>query len=106
MDSLTGVIKNKDSKQLEPIGERSSKTNCNQLEGSKVKLSKQEVLGCDIALSEYQDLIPTDFYKWHCKVFYKLGRERYARLASQARADGKNPARLFSFLLNKELKNE
>ena len=78
--------------QLEPIGT-----------ADKVKLSKNEVLGCDIGLSDYQDLMHPDFYKWYCKAWYRIGRERFHQLASQARADGKDPAKLFSSLVKKEL---
>jgi hypothetical protein len=46
-----------------------------------------------------------EFYAWYCKAFYKLGRERFARIASEARADGQNPKRLFSFKIKQELKN-
>ncbi len=77
--------------QLEPIG------------NNKVKLSKQEVLGCDIGLSDYQDLMHPRFYKWYCKAWYDIGREKFHQLASQARVDGKDPARLFSSLIKKEL---
>jgi len=64
---------------------------------------------CDIALSEYTDLISPAWRAWHCKAWYKIGRERYAILASQARSDGAakpggNPAKLMSYLLRKELK--
>lgn len=45
------------------------------------------------------DLTNDSFKAWYCKVFYKLGVERVRVLASQARADGKNPKRLFSHLL-------
>lgn len=68
------------------------------------KLTKDEVLACDVALSMFADLIHPDFKLWHCKVFYQLGRDRYAQLASIARADGSDPARLFSHLLRGDLK--
>lgn len=73
------------------------------------KLTEEEVLACDVALSDYSDLIHPDWKAWHCKVWYKIGRERYAILASQARSDGAakpggNPAKLMSYLLRKELK--
>jgi hypothetical protein len=66
------------------------------------KLSKEQVLGCDMALTMYNDLISDKYREWYCKMFYEIGRERFATLAAQARADGKNPARLFSFLLKNE----
>lgn len=83
------------------IGFNKLNTIGNQLDDTK--LTKQEVLGCDIGLSDYQDLMHPDFYKWYCKAWYKIGRERFHQLASQARADGKNPAKLFSSLVKKEL---
>lgn len=79
--------------QLEPIGPIEK----------NIKLTKDEVLGCDIGLSDYQDLMHPDFYKWYCKVWYDIGRDKFHQLASQARADGKNPPKLFSALLKKEL---
>ena len=68
-----------------------------------IKLTKQEVQGCDIALSQYADVMHPDFYAWYCKAFYKIGRDRFHILASQARSDGKVPAKLFSSLIKKEL---
>ena len=91
----TGTIGEQSSKPIGPIDTIGSSKN--------IKLSKEEVLGCDVALSQYKDLMHPDFYAWHCKAFYAIGRERYHILASQARADGKDPARLFSHLLRKEL---
>ncbi len=97
------------SKQLpiEPIGIKNLKP-IEQLpiEG---KLSEQQVKSCDIALSDYIDLISPAWKAWHCKVWYSIGRERYAILAAQARADGAarvggDPAKLMSYLLRKELK--
>lgn len=93
------------SRQLptEPIGAKAN----NQLPIEQ--LSKDQALACDIALSEYADLISPQWKAWHCKAWYKIGRERYSILASQARADGAakpggNPAKLMSYLLRKELK--
>ncbi len=66
-------------------------------------LTSDEALACDIGLSDYADLMSPQFKAWYCKVWYKIGRERFAVLASQARADGKDPRKLFSYLLRKEL---
>lgn len=71
----------------------------------KIKLTKQEVLGCDIALSQYADLMSPNFYAWYCKIFYQIGRERFHILASTARAEGKDKKRYFSSLLKAELKS-
>lgn len=69
-----------------------------------LKLTQQEVQACDIGLSAYQDLIQRDFYAWYCKAWYILGRAKFDLLASMARADGKDPKKLFSYLLKKELR--
>lgn len=98
-----GAILNQ--RPIEPIGERSSKPIVPIVKTEKIKLTKQEVLGCDIGLSEYKDVMHPDFYKWYCKAWYVIGRERFHQLAAQARADGKDPARLFSSLIKKELSN-
>jgi hypothetical protein len=103
MNSISSVIDNKHNTiPTGPIGEQSSKPTGPT---GKERLTKQEVLGCDIALSDYSDLMSKEFYAWYCKAFYKLGRERFARIASEARADGQNPKRLFSFKIKQELKN-
>lgn len=73
------------------------------------QLAVDEAAACDIALSDYSDLISPEWKAWHCKAWYKIGRQRYAILAAQARQDGAakpggNPAKLMSYLLRKELK--
>ena len=73
------------------------------VEGTKTKLTKQEVMGCDIGLSDYADIMSPKFYAWYCKAWYKLGRGKFDLLASMARADGKDPAKLFSKLIKVEL---
>jgi hypothetical protein len=54
----------------------------------------------------YEDLRPLvneKFHDWYCKVFFKLGREKVWRLASEAKADTNgDPKRLFSALLTRE----
>ena len=69
----------------------------------KKKMSKEKVMACDVALSEYGDLINPEFRAWYCQAWYELGRNRFHELASQARADGTYPQKLFSHLLKKEL---
>jgi hypothetical protein len=49
-----------------------------------------------------EGLVNEQFKAWYCKAFFKLGRERVMVLASQARADGKEPQKLFSHLVQKE----
>lgn len=45
------------------------------------------------------DLVNQQFRAWYCQRFYALGKDEVLRLASIARADGKNPAKLFSYML-------
>lgn len=45
------------------------------------------------------DLVNTQFKRWYCKQFYRLGRTRVMEIAALAHADGKDPQKLFSFLL-------
>lgn len=91
-----------------PIGDKNL-TPIAQLPIGGDQLTKDQVLACDMALSDYSDLISPAWKAWHCKAWYTIGRERYAVLASQARSDGAakiggNPAKLMSYLLRKELK--
>lgn len=53
----------------------------------------------DYLFEELNDLVNSDFKPWYCKQFYRLGRKKVEILASQARADGFNKAKLFSKLL-------
>lgn len=55
---------------------------------------------CNVALSQYKDLVSDEFKPWYCKKFYELGAEKFHQIAGQAR-HGKNPRRLFSYLLKK-----
>jgi hypothetical protein len=50
-----------------------------------------------------QGLVNDQYKGWYCSAFFKLGRDRVQILASQARADGKDPAKLFSHLIQKEV---
>lgn len=52
-------------------------------------------------LEETKDLINPKFSQWYRKRFTELGKDRVLQLASIARADGKNPPRLFNYLLKK-----
>lgn len=45
------------------------------------------------------DLVNNQFKGWYMKQFYRLGKDKVLVLASQAKADGKYPAKLFSKLL-------
>lgn len=67
--------------------------------GFKKLMTKKE---CDLLYEDYSQLINEDFKGWYYKCFFKLGREKVQRLAGEAKADGKDPKRLFSHLLAKE----
>lgn len=53
----------------------------------------------DQLLIEYSDLINPSFKAWYCKRFSALGIDNVHKYASQARADGRQPSKLFSFLI-------
>ena len=70
-----------------------------------VGLSKEEIKGCDIALSKYIDLMSPKFYAWYCRAWYRVGDQRFEQIAYQVRGrrDIREPARLFSKLIKEEL---
>ena len=53
----------------------------------------------DYLFKDLGDLVNERFKPWYMKEFYRLGKEKVLILASQAKADGKYPAKLFSKLL-------
>lgn len=53
----------------------------------------------DQIINELGQLIPEDFRAWHCSMLKRLGEFKYRELASQARQEGKVPAKYFSWLL-------
>lgn len=55
----------------------------------------------DHLLIKHSELIDPLYIKWFAGRFYSLGAERVDRCASEAKADGKNPRRLFAFLVKK-----
>lgn len=70
-------------------------TGLNKLEGRKYH-------DIDLLYNELSDLVNDKFKAWYCSAFFKLGREKVLNLASVAKADGKDPVKLFSHLLQKE----
>lgn len=56
---------------------------------------------CDYLYEELNDLVNDNFRAWYCSKFYKIGKDEVLKLASIARADGKNKQRYFSFLISK-----
>lgn len=58
---------------------------------------------CDVddLFDDLGSLVNPRFKPWYCKMFYTLGRTRVLELASVAKADGKQPSKLFSLLLKR-----
>lgn len=59
----------------------------------------------DHLFNELEDLVNQRFKAWYCRMFYELGKDTVLKLASQARADGKYPPKLFSKLLKEHAKD-
>lgn len=59
--------------------------------------------GVDCLFEDLSDLVNKEFKPWYCKQFYRLGRVKVEKLASQARSDGFNSKRLFSSLLKRSI---
>lgn len=55
----------------------------------------------DALFEDLSDLTNIEFKRWYCKRFYELGKDRVLVLAGQAKADGGNPKKLFSYLLKR-----
>ena len=55
----------------------------------------------DFLFEQLSDLVNPQFRKWYCGIFYRLGKDKVLQLASIARSDGKQPIKLFSYLLSK-----
>lgn len=73
--------------------------------GNKFNPTVQLAIGdnreVDILLKETSELQSTEFKSWYAKCYRQLGKDRVFELASQAKADGQNPKKLFSYLLKK-----
>jgi hypothetical protein len=81
-----GPIGNKNLNPIGPIGE------------TEPRASRRAV---DHLLYEYRELIEPQYVKWFAKRFYVLPYDTIHRAASEAKQDGNNPKRLFSFIINK-----
>lgn len=66
------------------------------------KLEGRSYTDINLLYEDLTDLVNEKLKAWYCSQFFKIGRERVMILASQARADGKDPQKLFSHLLKKE----
>jgi hypothetical protein len=63
---------------------------------------KEKYKEIDLLYESVKELCNDKFRLWYCKQFNVIGRERVLNLASEARADGKDPQKLFSHLITKE----
>lgn len=89
-------------KQLLTTGKtQENKTTVNNCKGYKCTPQQVDYL---VDRAAGQGLIASHMRAWHCRAAFILGSEIYERCASQAKADGKVPAKLFTYLLNLELK--
>jgi hypothetical protein len=72
-------------------------------ESSKT-LTTKDILQCDLALGDLNDLIDPAFKNWFCKCYYQLGGDVMHRLASVARQEAKtNPKNYFGRLVKVEM---
>ncbi len=55
----------------------------------------------DAMLEDYAHLIDASYAKWFARRFQYMSADEVAKCASEAKADGKDPKRLFSFLIKK-----
>ena len=62
------------------------------------QLSEDEI---DAVLDKHIDLVSEEFRGWHRRQILRLGVDRYIGLASDARREGRNKPKFFSFLLRK-----
>lgn len=57
----------------------------------------------DVLFANLGDLTNQTFKAWYMKAFYALGKDEILKIASIARADGKDKRRYFSKLLKEAL---
>lgn len=70
------------------------RSNLKQLSTEQLSVSEVDTIYKDIS-----DLTNETFKSWYCKRIYQLGRQEILKRASIARADGKEPKKLFSTLI-------
>ncbi len=79
------------------------KDNC-QLSTGENNLNQLTTVNCTVREADYlftylEPLVNHQFKPWYCKQFYRLGKTRVMEIAALAKADGREPAKLFSLLL-------
>lgn len=82
------------------IGEQLVSTDINRFKPTDISTDSYKYEN-DFLFEELSDLVNIQFKSWYCKHFYRLGKEKVLRIAQTARADGKKPAQLFSYMLKK-----
>jgi hypothetical protein len=80
-----------------------SNSNLTKLNNSNSTVNS--TVSCKEVFSNLTDVIPDDDYMpFYVSQFKRLGAKRFVELANKARAGGKNPMRLFTWMLkNNEL---
>lgn len=73
----------------------------NRIKNLKPIGNRQLVKTVDQLLAEYDELIEPEYKKWFAEKFYLIHPDVVRRCASEAKQEGKNPKRLFSFLIKK-----
>ena len=88
---------NAESESVDNYDDDNRTTGLNKLDGRKY--SDITLLYDDL---NAQGLVNTRYKAWYCSQFFKLGREKVMRIASEAKADGTNPQKLFNHKLSVE----
>ena len=108
MQSLKSVFEQKEKPKKESSKEKKQKEKYQLISTGINKyiptdISTDTKYDNDILFEDLQDLVSVRFKAWYCKRFYELGKDNVLRMASVARADGKEPKKLFSYLLKNGL---
>lgn len=53
----------------------------------------------DLLLQDYSSLICEQYRAWYCRWIKRNGTEGFVRYAAEAKQEGRNPSRYFSWLL-------
>ena len=70
---------------------------------TKIKPIAIEDKHIDLLINENNDILCLDFKAWYCKCIKLIGADKFVQLASQARNEGKNKPKYFSWLLKREI---
>ncbi len=70
-----------------------------QLISTDTSKARKRKFDNDYLFESLSELVNTQFKAWYCKHFYRLGKTKVMEIAALAKADGKEPKKLFSFLL-------